>query len=97
MQAVLNDRVMAEADKADLLYIEGNWYFPPTSLNQEHFQKSLTPYNCPWKGDCQYWNVDDAKDAAWSYPDIMPSAIARVGKDFSGFMAFDKAKTQITE
>ncbi|MGH7240845.1 MAG: DUF427 domain-containing protein, partial [Candidatus Saccharimonadales bacterium] len=44
MQAVLNDKVVAEADKADLIYIEGNWYFPPASAKQELFEQSPTPY-----------------------------------------------------
>ncbi|MGH7241695.1 MAG: DUF427 domain-containing protein, partial [Candidatus Saccharimonadales bacterium] len=49
------------------------------------------------KGVCQYWNVDGMKDAAWSYPEPMPSGIERVGKDFSGYYAFDKAQVQVTE
>ena len=28
-------------------------------------------------------------DYAWSYPTPFPSAFDRVGKDFSGFVAFD--------
>jgi uncharacterized protein (DUF427 family) len=64
MQAILNDYIVAEADKDDLIYIEGNWYFPPSSLNQEHFQES---------------------------------GIKRVGKDFGGYMAFDKTQVVVTE
>jgi hypothetical protein len=30
MKAVWKDKVIAEADKKDLIYIEGNWYFPPS-------------------------------------------------------------------
>src|SRR5690349_4859499 len=57
MKVTLNDQVVAEADKNDLIYIEGNWYFPPSSANTELFAESPTPYTCPWKGVCQYWNV----------------------------------------
>lgn len=97
MQAVLHDRVVAEADKPDLIYIEGNWYFPPSSAKQELFAKSPTPYTCPWKGVCQYWDVDGVHDAAWSYPEPLPSGIDRVGKDFSGYYAFDKAQVQFKD
>lgn len=97
MQAILNGKVVAEADKDNLIYIEGNWYFPPSSVSQELFEQSPTPYTCPWKGVCQYWNVDDAKDAAWSYPEPIQSGIERVGKDFSGYFAFDKAQVQVAE
>jgi uncharacterized protein (DUF427 family) len=94
VKAILNDLVLAVADKDDLIYIEGNWYFPPASVKQELLQKSPTPYTCPWKGVCQYWNVVSgehvAQDNAWSYPEPMTSAIDRVGKDFTGYVAFWK-------
>ena len=92
MKATFNDTVIAEADKADLIFIEGNWYFPPSSVKPEFFSKSETPYTCPWKGECQYYHVKvDAKtaqDAAWTYPEPKASAIDRVKKDFSGYYAF---------
>jgi uncharacterized protein (DUF427 family) len=55
MKAVLGDTIIAEAPKEDLISIEGNWYFPPSSVNQELLTTSATPYTCPWKGDCQYF------------------------------------------
>ncbi len=92
MQAVWNGQVIAEADKDDLIYIEENWYFPPSSVRFDLLQKSPTPYTCPWKGECQYYHivVDGQKneDAAFSYPEPKPSAIERVHKDFSGYVAF---------
>lgn len=92
MQAKLNGTVIAEADRDDLIYIERNWYFPPSSVKAELLQKSDTPYTCPWKGDCQYFDVvigdSVAKDAAFTYPDPKPSAIDTVKKDFSNYVAF---------
>ncbi|HET6924459.1 MAG TPA: DUF427 domain-containing protein [Candidatus Saccharimonadales bacterium] len=92
MQAVWNGQVIADAAKEDLIYIEGNWYFPPSSVKQEFLRKSDTPYTCPWKGVCQYFDVvkgaQASKDAAFSYPEPLPSAIERVHKDFSGYVAF---------
>ena len=92
MKAILNDQVVAEADKADLIYIEGNWYFPPSSIKSELFRKSDTPYTCPWKGVCQYFDVGEgetwAKDSAFSYPEPYPGAIDIVKKDFSNYVAF---------
>ena len=92
MQAIWKDKVIAEAPREDLIYIEGNWYFPPSSIAQEFLQKSPTPYTCPWKGACQYFNVvagtDKSVDNAWSYPDPVPSAINQVKNDFSGYVAF---------
>ncbi len=97
MKVLLNDQVIAEADKPDLIYIEGNWYFPQSSAQMDLYEKSPTPYTCPWKGVCQYWNVDGSKDAAWSYDSPLQSGIDRVGKDFTGYLAFDKAQVQVSE
>ena len=92
MKAVWNEKVVAEAERQDLIYIEGHWYFPPASVKQEFLRKSATPYTCPWKGVSQYFDVGEAetwsKDNAWSYPEPKPSAIKTVKKDFSGYVAF---------
>jgi uncharacterized protein (DUF427 family) len=92
MKATFNGQVIAEADKDDLIYIERNWYFPPASVKNEYLQKSDTPYTCPWKGDCQYFDVvidgQASRDAAFCYPQPKPSAIDTVKKDFSNYVAF---------
>jgi uncharacterized protein (DUF427 family) len=92
MKAVLNDTIIAEAPKDELISIEGNWYFPPDSLQEDILQKSPTPYTCPWKGECQYFSIQSngmlLQDRAWSYPTPYPSAFDRVGRDFSGYVAF---------
>lgn len=92
MKAIWNDEIVAEADKEDLIYLEGNWYFPPSSVKQELLRQSDTPYTCPWKGECQYFTIHDGEkyshDAAWSYPKLLPGAVERVHKDFSNYVAF---------
>ncbi|MFE1644556.1 DUF427 domain-containing protein [Microbacterium sp. P01] len=95
MQALLEGKVVAEADAADLVKIEGNWYFPPASVTPGVLTDSPTPYTCPWKGECQYYSLTAADgtvltDRAWSYPTPYPTAIERVGTDFSGYVAFWK-------
>ena len=97
MKAVVGDTVIAEAPEEDLIKIEGNWYFPPASVNSALLTESATPYTCPWKGEAQYWNVrvgDDVHaDKAWSYPTPYDGAASRVGKDFAGYVAFDPSVT----
>jgi uncharacterized protein (DUF427 family) len=92
MQAIWNGTVIAEAPKDELIYIEGNWYFPPSSVRQEYLRKSPTPYTCHWKGKCQYFDVGQgerwSKDNAWSYPVPLPSSIGVVKKDYSNYVAF---------
>jgi uncharacterized protein (DUF427 family) len=97
MRATIDGTVIAEAAEADLIKIEGNWYFPPSSVAEGALTPSATPYTCPWKGACQYFDVATAtgsqKDGAWSYPVLYPSAVERVGKDFAGYVAFSPGVT----
>ncbi|WUD70622.1 DUF427 domain-containing protein [Streptomyces sp. NBC_00510] len=99
MKAVVGDTVVAEAASEAVISIEGNVYFPPASLAAGALRESATPYTCPWKGRAQYHDVVVGemvlKDGAWSYPDIKESAAARVGRDFSGYVAFDVRQVRI--
>ena len=97
MRATVNGTVIAEAPESDLVRIEGNWYFPPSAVVEGALAESSTPYTCPWKGAAQYWDVvtpsGTTSDGAWSYPDLKPSAVERVGTDFAGYVAFSPGVT----
>ncbi len=94
MKAVIDGVVVAEAEQEELVAIEGNWYFPPESIVEGSLTPSPTPYTCPWKGVCQYYTVvlptGKFPDYAWAYPEPYPTAIERVGRDFSRYVAFGK-------
>jgi uncharacterized protein (DUF427 family) len=94
MKATLNGTVLADAPESDLVKIEGNWYFPPASVDFSFFEESPTKYHCPWKGDCTYFTVSVAgaafQDRAFAYRDLRPGAVERVGHDFSGYVCFWK-------
>lgn len=100
MKAIWNDITVAEAPREELIYIEGNWYFPPNRVTKGYLRKSDTPYTCPWKGECQYFDIGDgtnwSKDNAWAYPTPKPSAVETVKKDFAGYVAFWR-DVQVTE
>ena len=85
MKATWNNTVLAESDTFEV--VEGNVYFPRESVKTEYLEKSDTPYTCPWKGECQYYDVvvggKTNKDAAFSYPDPKPEA-----KNIAGHVAF---------
>ncbi|MGI8416832.1 MAG: DUF427 domain-containing protein [Nakamurella sp.] len=99
MKASIDGTVVADAPDSDLISIEGNYYFPPSSLNTEMFSDSSTPYTCPWKGAAQYHDVSAAgsthHDAARSYPHPYQASFDRVGRDYSGYVAFDKQQVTI--
>ena len=92
MQAQLLGEVLAEANDDDVVWIEGNAYFPPSSLRTGVLELSTRAYTCPWKGAARYFhirtNAELTEDAAWSYPHPVPSAIRRVRTDFSNYIAF---------
>lgn len=100
MKAVWDDKVIAEADKDKLIYMEGNWYFPHGAIKEEYFQPSETHTTCPWKGEAGYYNMvvdgQTNQDAAWYYPEPKPSAIEQVKKDFKNYVAFWRGVT-VTE
>jgi uncharacterized protein (DUF427 family) len=100
MKASIEGTVVADAPDADLISIEGNNYFPPSSLTMAAFSDSATPYTCPWKGVAQYHDVSAGgsvyHDAAWSYPAPYPASFARVGSDYSGYVAFDKRQVKFS-
>ena len=78
MKAVWNGKVIAESE--DLVLVEGNHYFPMSSLNREYVSFSNHKTTCPWKGQASYYSllVDGElnTDAAWYYADPKPEAAA---------------------
>jgi uncharacterized protein (DUF427 family) len=85
MKAMWQGAVLAESD--DTRIVEGNHYFPPDSINKDHFQDSDTHTVCSWKGVASYYNVvvggNVNKDAAWYYPE--PKAAAM---EIANYVAF---------
>lgn len=75
-RAEWNGAVLAESD--DIVTVEGNAYFPASSLRREFFHPSATHTVCPWKGTASYYTVrvDDKenRDAAWYYPQPFEAA-----------------------
>lgn len=66
------------AESGDYEIVEGNVYFPPTTIRQSELEPSRTVTHCPRKGDAHYYDVrvgsDVNRDAAWYYPDPKPAA-----------------------
>jgi uncharacterized protein (DUF427 family) len=84
-RAIWNGKVIAESDKTQT--VEGNVYFPESSLKREYFHPSSTISLDPNKGQARYMNLlidgQDNPDAAWYYPD--PNPVARKLKGYVGF------------
>ena len=76
MKATWNNTVLAKSD--DIVTVEGNAYFPASSLNRDLFKPSALTSRCPWKGEAHYYSleVDGTRneDAAWYYPEPKEAA-----------------------
>jgi uncharacterized protein (DUF427 family) len=75
-KAVWNGAVLAESN--DTVMVEGNHYFPMSSVNQEYFTSSSATSRCPWKGTANYFDVvvdgEVNQGAAWIYHEPKPAA-----------------------
>jgi uncharacterized protein (DUF427 family) len=71
-------RGLTVAESADTVVVEGNHYFPRSSLRDDVIVESSTHTYCPWKGTASYYTLqhDGARspDAVWYYPDPKPKA-----------------------
>ena len=85
MKAIWNDTLLAESD--DTKVVEGNHYFPPESVNKQHFKPTDHTTECPWKGTASYYTIeadgDKNENAAWTYPE--PKEAASEIKDHVAF------------
>lgn len=98
MKAIWNGTVIAES--ADTLVIEGNQYFPPSSVHREYLTSSDTHTTCVWKGDANYYGLmvegQENPDAAWYYPQPKNGSVEKVGHDFTDYVAFWRG-VEVTE
>jgi uncharacterized protein (DUF427 family) len=82
MKAIWNGAVIAQSD--DLVVLEGNQYFPESSLNRDYVTFSNHKTSCAWKGQASYYslivNGELNCDAAWYYADPKPEAEAIKGR-----------------
>jgi uncharacterized protein (DUF427 family) len=82
MRAIWNGEVIAESD--DTVVVEGNHYFPRSSVRDDVLVASDTHTTCAWKGVASYLTlrVGDAEnvDAAWFYPEPSAEAATIAGR-----------------
>ena len=83
--AVWNGVTIAESD--DTVVVDGNHYFPRTSVAAGVLTDSSTTSVCGWKGTAHYHSISaggaENRDAAWYYPD--PKSAASEIKDRIAF------------
>jgi uncharacterized protein (DUF427 family) len=89
-KAIWNGAVLADSDRCEV--VEGNYYFPPESINRKYFRESDKHTTCSWKGVASYYDVlverQINKDAAWYYP-----APKEAAEHIASYVAFWKGVT----
>ena len=87
MKATWNGVTIAESE--DLVVLEGNHYFPESSLDRAYVTFSNHKTMCPWKGQASYYsllvNGEMNTDAVWYYSNPKPEA-----ENIKGHVAFWK-------
>ncbi len=86
-KAIWQNATVAESTQTE--QVEGNHYFPESTVRKEYFQPSEHTTVCPWKGTAHYYdlvvNGQTNQNAAWYYPE--PNAAA---ENIRGHVAFWK-------
>lgn len=92
MKAVWNGVTIAQSD--DIVTVEGNAYFPDTSVTPGLLKPSSHTSVCPWKGTAHYYTIEAGgsanQNAVWYYPEPKDAA-----KQIKGRVAFWKG-VQVT-
>ena len=90
MKAVWNGHTIAQSD--DIVTVEGNAYFPATSVDPAVLRPSTHTSVCGWKGTAHYHSLEVAgatnANAAWYYPEPNDAAA-----NIRGRVAFWKGVT----
>jgi len=85
MKAIWNGAIIAES--CNTVVVEGNHYFPFSSVKREFLRKSDTTTVCTWKGTANYYDIvvgnSVNRDALWYYEKPTPAA-----KQIEGCCAF---------
>lgn len=85
MKAFWNGQLIAQSNET--IVVEGNHYFPVSSLDIKYFVSSDHISHCPWKGNASYYSILVngvlIENAAWYYPE--PEEAAKEIKDRVAF------------
>jgi uncharacterized protein (DUF427 family) len=87
------DRVIADSRRPVVLYESGfapRWYVTRADIDESTLTRVEHQTFCPYKGLCSYYDIGDARLAAWSYPD----AYAQVGR-ISNLVSFEPVVVSI--
>src|SRR6266516_4032105 len=88
------DQVIVDTTRPLALYESGfapRWYVPRAGVDGSALTPAEGQTFCPYRGLCSYYDIGDARRAAWAYLDAWPE-VARV----SGFISFEPDKIEVS-
>lgn len=99
MKVIWNDKVLADSEET--VFIEGNHYFPPNTVDKAYLINSDLTTECFWKGTANYYNLTDgenvAENAAWYYAQPKEGSEEKVKHEFKDYIAFYPQYVTITQ
>jgi uncharacterized protein (DUF427 family) len=87
------ERIVADSTRAMVLYESGfarRWYVPREDIDESALTGNEAQTFCPYKGICSYYDIGQARRAAWSYRDAF-TEVARI----SDFISFEPDKITV--
>src|SRR6516165_3260648 len=88
-----DERIVADTARPLVLYESGfapRWYVPRADVAEAALTPAEGQTFCPYKGLCSYYDIGEARRAAWSYEDAW-TEVRRV----SGFVSFEPDKIEV--
>ncbi|MFD0502356.1 DUF427 domain-containing protein [Streptomyces chiangmaiensis] len=81
LEVRLGDTVVARSEHPVVLYESGfapRWYVPRADIDETRLRPVEGQTFCPYKGLCDYYDIGDARRAAWSYRNAYQE-VGRIG------------------
>ena len=88
------DELIADTSRPLVLFESGfapRWYVPRADVTESALTAVETQSFCPYKGVCSYYDIGDARNAAWSYLDAWPEVGA-----VAGFVSFEADQVEVS-
>ncbi len=88
------DQVIADTSRPLVLFESGfapRWYVPRADVSEDALTAVGFRTFCPYKGVCSYYDIGDARRAAWSYLDAWPEVEA-----VAGFISFEADGAEVS-
>ncbi|MGI5143521.1 DUF427 domain-containing protein [Streptomyces sp. CA-106110] len=93
LEVRLGDTVVARSEHPVVLFESGfapRWYVPRADIDQTRLRPVEGQTFCPYKGLCDYYDIGDARRAAWSYR----NAYREVDR-ISDLVSFEQDKVEV--